>query len=164
MIIGHLSAAYLVAKGAGALRSAPLPTTLFAGFLIGGIAPDMDMLWFHLVDHGSTHHHDYLTHRPAIWAALGALGLLGARWAAGSLALALSLGALFHLMLDSIAGKIAWAWPFSDKAVPLVVVPAAYDNWILSFLLHWTFAVELAITAAAIIVLLTSRKNKKPGA
>jgi inner membrane protein len=56
------------------------------------------------------------------------------------------------MALDSIAGQIAWGWPATHHAAPLVAVPATQDWWVMSFLLHWTFTVELVICAAALLV------------
>lgn len=156
MFIGHLPAGYLAAKS---LQAAGARKAVFIGILVGSIAPDFDMLWFYLVDHGSTHHHDYLTHRPIVWACILALGLVFRK----GLLIGFGLGGLFHLVLDSIAGKVTWGWPFFDTATTLVVVEATHDHWIKSFLSHWTFKVELVVVAVAIIVLVRSNfKGKSP--
>ena len=71
MFIAHLPAAYLV------LKSAPfkLGATASTAFLIGSIAPDVDMAYFYLIDGRQHHHHDYLTHRPVLWYLVLLLGL-----------------------------------------------------------------------------------------
>ena len=98
------------------------------------------------------HHHSYLTHRPALWLSLLVVALLVRRWHLGAALSAQSLGAVLHMALDSIAGQIAWGWPATHHAAPLVAVPATQDWWVMSFLLHWTFTVELVICAAALLV------------
>jgi inner membrane protein len=50
-------------------------------------------------------------------------------------------------------GAVVWGWAGFGFSGPLVVVPATQDHWILSFLVHWTFGVELVLTAIALIVL-----------
>jgi len=60
------------------------------------------------------------------------------------------------MALDSIAGSIAWGWPLSAAAYPLVVVHPTHGHWILSFLNHWTFKVEIALT------LIAWRSNARP--
>ncbi len=144
MFIGHLPGGYLAARALW--RNGQ--TTLIFATLIGSVLPDIDMLWFYLIDHGSTHHHSYLTHRPAIWAALTLFGLAIRR----PMIIALGLGALVHMCLDSIVGAIAWGWPFTNANAPLIKVPATHENWALSFLFHWTFLVEivLLVTAASL--------------
>ncbi|MBO9396264.1 metal-dependent hydrolase [Shimia sp. R9_2] len=149
MFIGHLPAGYLLAKSPVFARAS---RTVFWGVLLGSVVPDLDMLWFYFVDQGSTHHHDYLTHRPILWAAVL---LIGALFKAGFL-IGLAAGGLLHLALDSIAGKVTWGWPFSEVSMTLVTVQATHDHWIKSFLSHWTFKVELVLVAVALIVFVRS--------
>lgn len=154
MLIGHLPAGYILAPGA---QRAGASRALFAGILIGSLAPDLDMLWFLFVDHGSIHHHDYITHRPLFWAIVLALGLVMRQ----GLVIGTGIGGFFHLCLDSIAGKVTWGWPVFDTPTTLVIVPATQSHWILSFLLHWTFAVELAVTAFAAWLFMRTRRRKE---
>ncbi|MBO9479025.1 metal-dependent hydrolase [Shimia sp. R11_0] len=149
MLIAHLPAGYLAAKGA---QGAGASKAVFWGILLGSIAPDFDMLWFFFVDSQSTHHHDYLTHRPILWAGLLLFGLLLRR----PFLIAVGCGALFHLMLDSIAGKVSWGWPFFEGATTLVTVQATQGHWIKSFMAHWTFKVECLIVLVAVAVYLRS--------
>ena len=151
MMIAHLPAGYLLAK------ATQTSGWLFAGIVAGSILPDFDMLWFHFIDHGAVHHHDYLTHRPILWVAVLLVGLVLSR----ALIIGVGLGAIFHLTLDSIAGKVTWGWPFWDKPTTLIIVPATHDNWVMSFLHHWTFRVELAIFALALCVFLYSWRKAR---
>ncbi len=145
MLIGHLPAGYLLARGVG--TKFPV-RALFLGVLAGSILPDFDMLWFLFVDHGTVHHHEYLTHRPILWAGVLVVGMLLRH----VFLLGAGIGGLFHMALDSVAGAISWGWPFVTEATTLVIVPATQSHWVLSFLTHWTFAVELTITAVAAIL------------
>ncbi len=154
MLIAHLPAGYLAAKSA---KVAGVSQAFFWGVLIGSVAPDLDMLWFYLFDNRSTHHHEYLTHRPIFWAALLMVGLIVKQ----PFVMALGGGALFHLMLDSIAGKVSWGWPIFDGATTLVTVQATHDHWIKSFMAHWTFKVELAIVLLALIIFVRSNIKGK---
>jgi inner membrane protein len=119
--------------------------------MIGAVLPDVDMLYFFFVDNGMTHHHTYVTHRPAVWAALLGLSLLLRRHPVTRPIWAMSLGGLLHMVLDSVVGAIDWEWPFFVWGIPLVTVPATFDWWVMSFLAHWTFGIEVLIclTAAA---------------
>lgn len=141
MFIGHLPAGYLITKLAktrcGSSRQ------LAAAALVGSVFPDIDLLYFYLVDHARTLHHHYLTHLPAFWLCVCALG----GWSrAGRVFL---LGVLVHLVLDTIAGGVLWLWPFSHSNVVFVDVPARYDWWVWNFIFHWTFLFELALWLAA---------------
>ena len=151
MFVAHLPAAYLAVR---AIRP-DVTRTVMAAVLAGSVLPDIDLVWFYLVDARQHHHHDYLTHKPLVWALLALVGCVRG----STIAIGVAAGAMLHLMLDSIAGQITWGWPLSDWAVPLVVVPATRDWWVASFLLHWTFAVELMICTAASVVWFLSGKG-----
>lgn len=53
--------------------------------------------------------------------------------------------ACLHLLLDTFVGDIWWGAPFYDQPLALFSVPARFSPWWLNFVLHWSFAVELAI-------------------
>lgn len=72
MIIGHLPAGYVSSKlilprFAGIVGSSRSFVT--AGIL-GAVTPDMDMIYFYLVDQRQHHHHTYWPHYPIIWLVL----------------------------------------------------------------------------------------------
>lgn len=155
MIIAHLPAGYVTSKllfphfGA---RGALFKPFLWAGML-GAVAPDLDLLYFHLVDHRQHQHHTYWPHFPIVWASLL---LMSAIWfytehsrKRAALAVIFSLNGFIHLFLDTIVGNIWWFAPFVDKPFAFFTVPAHYEPWWLNFLLHWSFALELAIVAWA---------------
>lgn len=150
MFIGHLPTAYLALKPFQRRVGAPA----FAAGLVGSVLPDIDLILFYFVDGRAFHHHEYLTHRPVLWGAILLFGLaiLSLRRPAGVAVVLLGLGGLIHMLLDSIAGSIAWGWPVFSTSLTLVIVPATHDNWILSFLNHWTFKVELMLCALAALV------------
>lgn len=143
MFIAHLPAGYLLSQTHPTLKRHRF------WVMAGAVLPDLDMLYFAFIDAGSTHHHSYLTHRPALWACGVVLALMLHRHGAARRLLAQSLGALLHMLLDSVVGAINWGWPAWTFSAPLVVVPARYDWWVMSFLTHWTFAVELVICLSA---------------
>ena len=123
---------------------------LLAAALSGSMVPDLDMLWFHLVDNGAIHHHRYWPHIPLIWfgIALVSLALL-LRTHYLTAGLAFFAAIFLHLALDTITGGILWLYPVNDRLFTLVVVPATQSHWVLSFILHWTFLLELAVWAMA---------------
>ncbi len=154
MLIGHLPAGYLVAKS---LQIRWISRALFFGLILGSPLPDLDMLWFYLVDGRSTHHHAYLTHKPLFWMCFLIVGV-SVRHGFSS---GIGLGGLLHSALDSISGQVTWGWPITDQPLTLVVVPATQSHWLLSFLVHWTFAVELTLVAMALLVFLLSRRSRR---
>lgn len=152
MILAHLPSGYLLGRAAGGGRD----RAILIAALIGSVAPDLDMFWFWLVDGGQTHHHRFWPHIPLICAAIAAAALAlvamtARRWLAPAAAF---FGAvMMHICLDTLSGDIMWGWPVSDRLFSLVTVPATRAHWLLSFLTHWTMLVELAIIAAAALLL-----------
>ncbi len=159
MFIGHLPGAYLIFRA----TTPNLGKLAFGAAMLGAVAPDIDMLWFYLVDNRGHHHHSYLTHRPIIWAGFLLCGALLRIWAtrAGTALAFFGAGGLVHMVLDSITGEVAWLWPFSSVTHPLVAVQATHSHWILSFLNHWTFKVEIVITVIALCVWVISWRRSK---
>lgn len=157
MIIGHLPAGYLAAT-AGLDRadvSRPERRGLLGAALAGSVAPDLDILAFYSVG-GDVHHHAYPTHWPSLWLVVTALSvgiaMMIRRPLAVRMVLAFGAATMLHLALDSIAGAVMWGAPISDRALTFVEVPARYDWWVTSMVLHWTFAVEVALWIAALTV------------
>jgi inner membrane protein len=153
MFIAHLPAGYLAARLlARRLGATATPALVVAG-MAGGVFPDLDLLYGAWVDGGRVHHHLYWPHLPLVWASAGLLLQLARRQldsAGRSLLGAFMLGVWSHLLLDSVAGDIWWLWPWLDTPFSLVSIPAIHAPWWLNYLLHWSFAVELAIVAAAL--------------
>ena len=155
MFIAHLPAAYLASRPIlGRLRLEG-DRRLLAWGLAAGVLPDLDLLWFYLVDQRRQVHHAYLPHLPAAWLALfgsWALVMFAVRarrraWAALVL-VAVNVG--LHLVLDTVAGGIRWLWPLSQHEFVLVEVAPRYQPWYLNFLLHWSVLVELVLVGTAL--------------
>lgn len=147
MIIAHLPSGYILGR-----HWAAAPMVLPAAVL-GGILPDFDMIWFYGIDDRAIHHHRYWVHAPGFWAmialvTLPAIALFARRFLMAALAFFGAL--LLHICLDTIAGDIMWGWPFSTDFTHLITIPARFDAWVLNFVLHPVFALELAIWAYAI--------------
>ncbi|MBW3573125.1 MAG: metal-dependent hydrolase [Gemmatimonadetes bacterium] len=156
MFIAHLPAGYLATRLI--LERHPAPEPLRRRMLVLGMAasvlPDLDLLWFYFVDHRRQVHHAYLPHLPLAWIALFAavalvLWMGRARRTAWLAMLVFSANILLHQVLDTVARGIRWLWPFSRAEFALSHVEARYEPWYLNFVLHWTFALEVAILAAA---------------
>jgi hypothetical protein len=166
MIIGHLPAGYLLAKSlAGRLVAAKgsLPAFLCAA-LLGSVFPDIDLLYFYWIDHRQHHHHTYWTHFPIVW---GTLAVASALWMRlrkdrmlPTLAFIFTLNGCAHMMLDSIVGDIWWLAPFVDQSFSLFTITRSYAPWWLNFLLHWSFLLETALLAAAVVVYVRGRQRR----
>ena len=72
MLTAHLPSGYVLAQGAR--QDIPL---LLPAALIGAVLPDLDMIWFHLVDHKAFHHHRHWMHILFFWMVMAALVLPG---------------------------------------------------------------------------------------
>jgi inner membrane protein len=157
VFIAHLPAGYLATRLI--LHREPVPAPFRRRLLALGMAasvlPDLDLLWFYFVDHRRQVHHAYLPHLPLAWVAVFAAAalVLWMRRASRTAWLAMAVvGAniLLHLVLDTTAGGIRWIWPFSDAEFAMSHVEARHRAWYLNFVLHWTFALEIALLAAAL--------------
>ncbi len=171
MFIAHLPAGYLwtrfiVAKRGMADIPSPRYRKLMALGLIGSLLPDVDMLYFYLIDNRQHLHHGYWTHIPLSWLILFGAALLIGRLLRKPLvapaAIVLFSNVIIHLVLDTVAGKIPWFAPFSSRTFVLFEVPARYGWWVWNFVFHWTFLPEITILASALVVLLRSRLKTGP--
>lgn len=158
MFIAHIPSGYILATSILRYRRrtpASSSAVIVAG-IVGALAPDIDMAYFYLIDHRQTHHHKYITHWPIAWFTLTAISLLWFNSAKQSkvafLAWVFCLGCVLHLILDAFVGDIWWYAPFVDRPYAMFTVPAKFKPWWLSFVLHWSFAVELAICFWALLV------------
>ena len=147
MIIAHLPSGYVLG------RIWPVAPLVLPAAVLGAVLPDFDMIWFYLIDDRAVHHHRYWVHIPAFWAAIAAIALpliavLTRRYLPAAAVFFAAL--LLHICLDTIAGDIAWHWPFSQQFTSLVTVPSTHDWWVWNFVLHWVFALEIMIWAVAI--------------
>jgi len=155
MITAHLPSGYLLS------RAARWRGPVMLAALVGAVWPDIDLFFFYFVDDRALHHHRYWVHAPAFVLVVSLALLVLTRWRWSSqfpLAVAFCGAWGLHILLDSLAGDIMWLWPFSTQLFALFTVPAIHENWIVSFLLHWTFLAELAIWATTLTLLIQSRR------
>jgi inner membrane protein len=151
MLIAHLPAGYILGSAARQRSEAP---RIMTAALIGSVLPDFDMVYFFLTG-GKIHHHSYVSHWPLFWLALAAvvlpaIGRLAPNWLPTA-AIFFS-AVMLHMIMDTVAAPMLWLAPFDWSKFELTTVPATYSNWVLSFMLHWTFGLELTICAIALIV------------
>ncbi|MBB6342442.1 inner membrane protein [Pseudomonas fluvialis] len=148
MFIAHLPAGYLLGRSLLRWKPTQMSQTLWLmAALLGAVAPDLDMLYFYLIDQRQHHHHSYWSHWPLLWFSLLGLAVIACMAWCGEklprLALLFSLNGCCHLVLDTLVGDIWWLAPWNDKPFALFSVPARFSPWWLNFILHWSFAVEL---------------------
>ena len=146
MLTAHLPSGYVLARVAP--QSIPY---LLPAALLGSMLPDFDMIWFHFVDQGAVHHHRYWVHIPVFWALIAVFVLpVMTKLRRLPTGLVFFAAIALHLVLDTIAGGIMWGAPLSDHLFAFTTIPAKYSHWIISFMLHWTFALEVAVWIAAL--------------
>ena len=153
MFIAHAPFGYVISVAVmNRVRSTPTKLLIVA-CMLGALAPDFDLAYLHLIEHGRTHHHRYFTHWPIIWISLTficAIAYINAKRSGPALVgLMFSIGGFSHMILDSLVGDIWWFAPFLDLPFSFAHVPALYHPWWLNFVLHWSFVVELLICAWA---------------
>ena len=166
MFIAHLPAGYLLtrlmvgsplAPHRQGHRSILRPSLglLFVGML-ASVLPDIDLLYFYLIDNRKVHHHLYWTHVPLFWLLTGVAGLLILGWfnvqRFSHYVWVFSVNIQVHFLLDTVGGGIAWAYPFNMVLYQFVEVPAVYTWWVANYLWHWTFLLELVIVYMAMLV------------
>ena len=167
MLIAHLPASYLLTR-----KMLQLPGLSFDHHfqqplmrvgLVAGLLPDLDLLYFFLIDHRQHLHHDYWTHLPLFWTGLFVAAVATCAMTHNrrlfNLSLIVYANLMLHLLLDTVVGKIKWGWPLSDHAFYLFDVPARFTPWLLNFILHWTFGLELVLVALALWIYKGERKN-----
>lgn len=154
MLTAHLPSGYCLAK-VSRLRG-----WTFAAALLGAVLPDVDILFFYFIDNRAIHHHRYWVHIPLFWAIVACV-ILPLAWRSSYRPVAITFFAAIamHLVLDSISGGIMWLAPFNTELWKLFTVPPSQSYWIFSFVLHWTFSLEILIWAAALFFFLKSRRS-----
>jgi len=158
MVIAHLPAGYILSRAFKASWLAP-------AVMIGSLMPDIDLIYFYTIGQRAVIHHEYPTHMPVFWlclalAAWPILAITAPRLVA--IIPAFIGGVLLHLALDSITGSVHWLTPFSDHTTTLVKVTARYEPWLLNFIIHWTFVLEIAVCAVAGLVFRKAPQASSP--
>lgn len=154
MLIAHAPAGLLIAALLMPLKPATVSwQRWYVTGAVFGVLPDLDMLWFYLVDHRQFHHHVYLPHWPIVWLSLGVVSTVWwqqTRSKASVYALLLAAIGVVHVLMDGVVGDIGWFKPWGDTLYSLFEVTNRYSPWQLNFIIHWSFALELLIVALAI--------------
>jgi inner membrane protein len=157
MIIGHLPSGYLL----GRVLRVGAPVLMFA-VILGAIFPDFDLLFFYLVDDRGLHHHRYWVHAPGFWV-LVSLVVAPLLWWVSRPMLALFAafvaGNFLHVVLDTITGGIMWLWPYSTNLLSLMTVRPTHSHFVLSYMAHWTFWLEIALWISAVVIYVRRRRH-----
>ena len=153
MLIAHLPAGYILAKKLFKNFKSSLLSKqfFFIAILSGAIFPDLDLFYFYFIDAKSVHHHYYFFHWPIIYLALLLIGSILYFFKStpikrlGLISCLFALAALLHLLLDTFVGDVWLFMPFIDRSYAMFQVPDVQSHWMLNFILHWSFLVEIFI-------------------
>ncbi|NCO05362.1 MAG: metal-dependent hydrolase [Candidatus Magasanikbacteria bacterium] len=164
MFIGHIPSGYILST---TLQKRFFTQSYLFWGLLGSVFPDIDILYFYLIDDQQHLHHSYWIHVPFYWMIITAVTLsiffLRRRFDYIIAAVFFFSTVFLHLILDTLVGKIAWFFPFTDRAVSLFEVPAVYSFWIYNFIFHWTFLFEIAAIVWALILFMKHKKTSHHG-
>lgn len=162
MFIGHLPAGYLWTRFLTRNGASSVAKPLLATGLAASVLPDLDLLFFYVIDNRQYLHHSYWPHIPILWGfVFCTLAPVAIILRAPKVLLFLAVivsNALLHLALDTIAGGIVWLYPLSARPFVLVDVPAVHGWWVWNFVLHWSFAFEVLLWLWAGVVFFRSRQ------
>ena len=168
MFVAHIPAGYIVTRQMLKGRSQTAVTTrrLLVLGLVAAVLPDLDLVYFYLIDNRQTLHHHHWPHLPAFWAAVAAptlaLALVVRRPAMLPAWLVFHANIFGHLVLDRVVGHVLWFYPVSAESVVMFDVPARYGWWVWNFVLHWTFLFELLLCGGALALILRSSRRVAP--
>lgn len=167
MFVAHLPAGYLLTRRMLERTRLDQVTSrrVMALGLIFSVLPDLDLLYFYLVDQRQTLHHLYWPHLPLAWLGPAVVCAVACAWIRSRLLIAVCLvfyaNVFLHLVLDTVAGQMFWLYPFDETSFVLVDVPAQHDWWVSNFVLHWSFGLELLICLWALAVHVRSRRPRR---
>ncbi|MFC1810103.1 metal-dependent hydrolase [Patescibacteria group bacterium] len=162
MFLAHLPAGYLLTKK---LQKHHKIEKYLALGLFASILPDLDLVWWALIDNSQHFHHSYWIHIPFYWLIIGLIALAIIKIAKRDeliMPLIVFMAGIFlHLILDTFVGGIKWLYPFSYESIFIANVPAVYDYWVWNFILHWTFLLEVVIFGWAGVKWRKSKLDKR---
>ena len=172
MLIAHAPAGYLLTrllsrtlfkKIVDPQRSNRLYQLLMITGILGGILPDFDFIYHIFIDSARTSHHSYWTHLPIFWLAVWVVLFAIGQWRRNRRFIAVSTtlcaSAMLHLIFDTLTGTIYWLYPFSRAGVNMFKVADVHIWWVHNYTCHWTFLIEIAIIATAMIVFLRVKET-----
>lgn len=128
------------------------------------VLPDFDLLYFYTFDHRQHVHHSYWTHIPLFWllfcAGLFIIGKGLFQRRAAVICLILLCNTWLHLLLDTVAGGIYWFYPWSEANIRFLDISPRFHWWVLNYIIHWTFLLEVMIITLAVYTFLRDRKSE----
>lgn len=150
MIFAHAPAGWLTAGWTKRVWSTAGFTRVQGWWLlgigaIGGVFPDIDLLYFHFIS-AEVSHRQLPTHTVVFYLPVLLLVGLIARWKkawfVSGAAWCFGIGVLSHLVTDSVGGAIMWLWPVVKEPYGLFSIPAIARSAHASRLFLYNFLME----------------------
>jgi hypothetical protein len=150
MIFGHLPVGYITSRLLlKKFKNGNVNAKIFILWgMFGAIAPDIDLLYYFLIDPSQPrhYHHKYVTHFPIFWLTLLLISVLWLRRLHNrnknqAAAFIFALNGFIHTALDTLTGYLFWLAPFMDKPFSLTTDASASSK----YFTHWTFGLELLL-------------------
>lgn len=161
MLIAHIPAGYITTRYYNRIAGENISFSRYG--LLFSIWPDFDLLYFYLVDKKATFHHLYFTHIPLsvviAFVFIVPIYLLDKSKKLFKIYLLFLISWFLHLILDTLTGGIAWLYPLKSSVIKLIEIPSQHSNWIVNFVFHWSFLIEISITAWAVILLFADKSK-----
>ena len=165
MLIAHIPAGYITSKVASkTVKKEHTPSLVISSFIFS-VWHDLDLIYFYFFDSTKTFHHLYFPHLPIVMITAFIVTLplycLKKFEKFRIYHILFFVNWLIHLILDTFTGGIAWLYPFNNEIFLFIDIPANFNHWIISFILHWSFVIELVFVAVALILFLKTVKRRQ---
>jgi len=167
LFIAHIPASYILIKETVSrlprFFSQARPRRLVVVALVASIFPDLDLIYFYVFDGRQSNHHSYWTHIPLYWLLIAVIVFIVLKGLKRSYltpyVVTFFISIVLHLVLDSMVGGIMWFYPFSLNLLSLVEIKASAQWWVLNFIWHWTFGIELLLVYLAVLKWVVTRRG-----
>lgn len=158
MLIAHGPLGYLIAYASQRywqpLVAKPQHKLVFWAAAIGGIFPDIDLLYFYFINSSVSHRqlltHSFLTYGLVLLITLLWLRLIPYLKITAISLLFFTLGAISHICADMFIGMAAGLAPISNVIFGLISIPWYRDSVFIQYNLTTNFTAELVIIMVAI--------------
>lgn len=156
MLIAHGPLGYLIARSVVPKLRKLKPSRLqlrwyYVSGFIGGIFPDIDLLYYYFVEAVFSHRqfitHSFLPYVVIVLLGIGVMLIKRWRWI-GVCTIAFAVGALSHVVADSVFGIAAWLAPLSDAMFGLQKM-----SWFYSVALTTTYEFTTKFIMEVIIII-----------
>lgn len=167
MLVCHLPAGYIAAKITEKKFWKDLPLKekfwLYSILLFFSIFPDIDLLYFYLVN-SSTSHREFITHAISPYLLISSLIYLWGKFKKNKfikwIGISIALGTITHLILDSLMASAEWLWPITSRLYGLPMIKS-YFNFLAVHTFSLYFIFETLVICLGLSFYLWGKNHKK---